>query len=266
MTKLVAILNVTPDSFYDGGRHHTNRAAIEMAQKIAVQGADLIEVGGESSRPGATPVSLAEELERVIPVIEAIRKTVPTRIAVDTMKPEVAAAAVAAGAALINDIAGFQNPQMVEVAATTGVDICLMHMQGIPQTMQSNPHYPNGVINEIMCWFEERTSELLNAGINKDRIIIDPGVGFGKTVADNIKIIHNLPRFKSLGFPILLGISRKSFMQKILQRNAQELLAATIAVNALIVNEGVDYIRVHDVSEHRDLLDLFAYWRKVTSG
>lgn len=256
MTKLMGILNVTPDSFFDKGHYFSPDKAIERGNAIYREGADILDIGGESTRPGSTPVTLEEELNRVIPVIQSLHSTIPIPISIDTNKPKVAHAAIEAGATFLNDVCGFQNPEMQEIAATTGLDICVMHMQGTPQNMQKDPHYSDGVISSLLQWFEGQISCLLKRGVKEKQIILDPGIGFGKTVDDNLKIIQNLAQLKALGFPLLVGISRKSFMGKILNKKPPELLPATLAVNTLLINANVDIIRVHDVLEHRDVIIL----------
>lgn len=258
MTKIMGILNVTPDSFYEGGRHSTTEAAVAHGIKLAEEGADLLDIGGESSRPGSDPVGEQEELERVIPVIKALHEKLSIPLSIDTMKSEVARQAVEAGASMINDVSGFHDSKMREVAASTGVDICVMHMQGLPKTMQQNPKYEGGVVPNIIKWFETRITDLLNAGVKRENIMLDPGIGFGKTVAHNYAILDNLVQFQSLGFPLLLGISRKSFLSKVANQpsDSNEILAATMAVNGLAINAGVDVIRVHDVKEHRVVINV----------
>jgi dihydropteroate synthase len=172
------------------------------------------------------------------------------------MKPSVARAAIEAGALMINDVSGFADPEMRKIAAYYKVPLCLMHMHGSPKTMQNHPYYPEGIIPYLLKYFKEQTALLIEYGVPKDKIIIDPGIGFGKTVADNLEIIHNLHRLKDIGYPILLGISRKSFLSKLLNKPSTDLLAATLAVNALGIIGGVDIIRVHDVQEHRDIIEV----------
>jgi len=261
MTQLMGILNVTSDSFYDGECFLAKEQAIARGLALVAEGADIIDVGGESTRPGAVPVSLAEELSRVIPVIKGLSTQTSTTLSIDTMKPEVAAAALEAGATLINDVSGFRHPQMRELAAQTKVDICVMHMQGEPRTMQDQPFYEEGIIPHLLNWFENRIQELRRSGVQDSQIILDPGIGFGKTVADNLKIIDNLTLLKSMGFRILLGASRKSFLSKIVNKPSANVLFETIAVNVLGVQQGVDIIRVHDVKEHRGVLDLMSRFR-----
>lgn len=254
----MGIINVTPDSFYADSRASGLEQAVEMAQRFVRQGADILDVGGESTRPGAKPVSEEEELKRVIPLIQTLTRAVGIPISIDTFKPAVARAAARAGAALLNDISGFSDPLMVSVAVEYDMEMCLMHMQGTPETMQSNPRYNEGVVPFLMKWFEKRIEELLNQGVSAHRIILDPGIGFGKTVADNVEILHNLPKLKTLGFPVLFGASRKSFLAKILSKPADKLLTATLGVNAIAIQAGIDIIRVHDVEEHRDLIDVLS--------
>lgn len=250
----MGIVNVTPDSFFDGGKDI--EASVAHALKLADEGADILDIGGESTRPGSEPVSIEEEFRRVIPVIQELKNNSTLPLSIDTYHPEVAEASVNAGASLINDITGFEDPAMRKIAADYGVTICVMHMQGKPKDMQDNPLYPKGVINELVEWFEKRIELLVKSGISPDKIMLDPGIGFGKTVAHNLEILHNLPRLKAIGFPLLTGISRKSFIGKLINRPPELRLAATIALNTLVVLNQVDVIRVHDVKEHRDAIDI----------
>jgi dihydropteroate synthase len=262
-TQIMGIVNVTPDSFFDGGKHFSTEQAVEHGIKLYEEGADILDIGGESTRPSSLRVSEEEELRRVIPVIEQLRTQVPITLSIDTMKTNVAAAAIAAGATLINDVTGFRDPAMREVAASApDVRLCVMHMQGTPETMQMHPHYPEGVVNAILAWFEGRIEELLQVGIREENIILDPGIGFGKTAEQNLEIIAHLSTFKALGFPVLLGVSRKSFLQKILKKSATESLSSTLAVNTIGVLSQVDIIRVHDVREHREMIDLVGHCTK----
>lgn len=255
-TKIMGILNATEDSFFAGSRCCDLAAAIAKGIDLWKQGADIIDIGGESSRPGAAAVSIDEELARVIPLIKELKKAQPLPLSIDTMKPIVAEQALAAGATLINDVSGFRHPAMVELAASSQATICVMHMLGTPATMQDAPLYENGIIAELTRWFESTVENLLRAGVKEKQIILDPGIGFGKTIADNLEIIDNLPKFKAIGFPLLLGISRKSFMGKILGLPAAELMPATLAMNVVAIRAAVDYIRVHDVKEHRQAVSL----------
>jgi dihydropteroate synthase len=254
--KLMGILNVTPDSFYDGGRYSSKDKSIEQGRLLLSQGADILDIGGESSRPNALPVTLEEELQRVIPIITVLSYEATAMISIDTTKPEVAKAALEAGATMLNDISGFVNPEMRRLAATSGVPLCLMHMQGNPKTMQLNPSYPMGIINEMLDWFKTRIQLLLDSGIKAHQITIDPGIGFGKTIADNIQIMQNLRQLKALGFPLLVGVSRKSFMSKTLNKGPDKLLAPTLAMNTVALLNGADIIRVHDVAENRAIIDM----------
>ncbi|MFQ5729038.1 MAG: dihydropteroate synthase [Waddliaceae bacterium] len=254
--KIMGILNATPDSFYEQGKFSDINKAIERGCQMHQEGADILDVGGESTRPGAPFVPEEEEMERVIPVIQALKRQIPITISIDTRKPRVAEAAVKEGASLINDVSGFHDPKMIEVAAKSQVRICVMHMLGTPKTMQLNPHYKEGVVNHLLQWFKERTELLCNSGIQKKNIIIDPGIGFGKTIEHNLEILHNLQRFRMMGFPVLLGLSRKSFMGKIVNKPASELLTTTITMNAVALMAKVEIIRVHDVAEHRDVVNI----------
>ena len=256
MTRIMGILNITPDSFYSNSRYPSVETAIKRAQDIYAEGADILDIGGESTRPGAPEVDPSIEMERIIPVIQAVHTLLP--ISVDTRKPTVAIAAIEAGATLLNDISGFSDPGMQEIAASSHVEICVMHMQGSPQTMQNNPFYPGGVVADLMHWFEKRIELLLKRGVSSKRIILDPGIGFGKTVEDNLQILRHLSQFKSLGFPLLLGISRKSFISKILEKNTENILYGTIGMNTLLIRAGIDIIRVHDVEAHRDVVRLLS--------
>lgn len=262
--RLMGIINSTPDSFYEEGRDSQIDSAIRHALQMVDEGADLIDVGGESSRPGALPISEEEELERVLPVITALRNQIP--ISIDTTKPTVARQALAAGATLINDINGFRNPEMVKVAAESGAQLCLMHMLGTPRTMQLSPHYPEGLIPTLLQFFETQIETVVNSGVHPKQIILDPGIGFGKTVDHCVEILLNIPTLKRLGFPLLIGLSRKSFISKIVGKPAPELLSATIALNTIALRAGADLIRVHDVREHRELIDLISYLGERGSG
>jgi len=250
----MGILNATPDSFFDQGRFFAPSLALQRGIQLYQEGADLIDIGGESTRPGAAAVSAEEETERVIPLIRMLKKEVPVPLSIDTMKFAVAKKALEAGASFINDVSGFRCIEMQKIAADARVPICVMHMHQTPATMQQNPQYPDGIIPFLIDWFKGRIDALIKAGVNEKQIILDPGIGFGKTVADNVEILQNLHIIKNLGFPLLIGLSRKSFLGKILNKNSPELLAATIAGNLAAVLEGTDYIRVHDVSAHADAM------------
>ncbi len=253
-TKIMGILNVTPDSFYDGGRFFDINKAVNKGVQMHKDGADIIDVGGESTRPFSKQVSESVELERVIPVIKELQRKIPGSISIDTMKPKVAIAAIEAGASIINDVSGFRNSEMIAAAKGRDVQICVMHMLNNPKAMQKDPYYEEGIIDHLLAWMKERSETLISTGIKKENIIFDPGIGFGKTVDDNIKILQNLLKLKCMGFPLLIGLSRKSFMGKIVDKSATELLSTSIALNTYAMLEGVEYIRVHDVLEHSDAL------------
>jgi dihydropteroate synthase len=255
MKKILGILNITPDSFSDGGCYFNSTLAIKQGLKLWEEGADCIDVGGESTRPGALSVSWQEEIKRVMPVVSALVKE-GVFVSIDTCKPEVAKEAVERGACMINDVTGFSNPKMREIAKESSVFCCIMHMQGTPKIMQERPHYPQGVLNELLQFFQKRTDELLERGIQKEKILIDPGIGFGKSLEDNYTILDNLPELKGLGFSLLVGLSRKSFMGKVLNRSPSELLCPTIAMNTSALLKGADWIRVHDVKEHKEVITL----------
>lgn len=261
-TQLMGILNATPDSFYDQSRFFDLEAAVKRGLQISNEGADLIDIGGESTRPGASPVSLEEECRRVIPLIKQLKSLVSIPLSIDTLKPKVASQALQAGADWINDVSGFRDPEMREIAASSGAMLCVMHMQGTPETMQINPEYHTSIIDHIKHWFSDTLEKLVKAGVKEEKIVLDPGIGFGKTVAHNLEIIHNLPELKRLGFPVLIGVSRKSFMSKILNKPTNELLAATLAMNSIAVLSQIDFIRVHDIQAHRDVIDLIEAYKK----
>lgn len=243
---IMGILNVTPDSFSDGGRFNVFDAALAHARQMASEGATLIDVGGESTRPGAAPVSVEEELQRVIPVIRAIHAELPVVVSVDSSKPEVMLAAAEAGAGLINDVRALRWPGAVEAAAKTQLPVCLMHMQGEPGTMQRAPYYDN-VVDEVRRFFQERVDRCTAAGIAPANIILDPGFGFGKTLAHNVCLLQNLPALSQLGFPLLVGVSRKSMVGALLNLPVTERVNGSIALAGLAVWLGASIIRAHDV-------------------
>ena len=248
-TYVMGILNVTPDSFYDGKRYDTLENAIERALKLAEEGADIIDVGGESTRPGAYPVSEAEEIKRVIPIIKILSKQLRKPISIDTYKAKVAEKAIDAGASIINDIGGLlMDKKMAMVAAEAHVPVIIMHKKGIPRTMQKYPIRKN-LLSEIMSSLRKSISIAIDAGIDEDKIILDPGIGFGKTVQHNLEILKRLREFKSMGFPILIGTSRKKFIGTILNLPVQERLYGTLATIAVAVMNGAHIVRVHDVRE-----------------
>lgn len=253
---VMGALNVTLDSFYDGGKHASAASAVERALEMVEEGADVIDVGGESSRPGATPVSLEEELERVVPVIEGIRKRSEIPLSVDTTKAAVAREAIARGASIVNDISALRfDPALAQVVAASGSFVILMHMQGEPRTMQLSPSYTDPV-GEIRDFLAERIEFAVRSGIARERIFVDPGIGFGKRLEHNLEILRNLSRFTTLGAPLLVGVSRKRFLGEILDLAPEERLEGTIAANAVAVAYGADAIRVHDVKEGRRTADV----------
>lgn len=247
-TLIMGILNVTPDSFSDGGDFFSFESAVEQAQKLISDGAHILDIGGESTRPFSEQVSAEEESRRVIPVIEAITKRVSVPISVDTAKSEVAKQALEAGASMINDISALRSdPLMAEVAADYGVPVILMHMKGTPKTMQVNPAYDN-LLREIKSFFEERVETARSLGIQKEKIIIDPGIGFGKGLHDNLCLIRNLHFLEELDLPVLLGVSRKAFIGQILDLPPEERIEGTIASALLSILNGAHILRVHDVA------------------
>jgi dihydropteroate synthase len=253
---VMGILNATPDSYYDKGSYFSFHKAVQRGLQIEQEGADILDIGGESARPWAEPVPLEEELRRVLPLIEALMPQLSIPISIDTRKAQVAARAVELGASLINDISGFSDPAMQELAAGCDADLCIMHMLGTPQTMQMHPEYPEGVVVHVMRFFEKRIQELVNRGVKPERMILDPGIGFGKTVEQNYLLLHAIDQFKSFNLRVLIGASRKSFIQKTLGKLPEDTLAATLAVHGFSLAKGADILRVHDVKEHRDIVDM----------
>lgn len=243
----MGILNVTPDSFSDGGRFTSDEATGRQVEQMLAAGVDIIDVGGESTRPFADPVPAAEELKRVIPAIEHIRQLSKVPVSIDTTKAEVARQALAAGANMVNDISALRmDPEMVEVVRGYDGPVIIMHMQGTPGDMQVNPVYGD-VVEDIRTFFKQRTGWMVEQGIGRDRIIIDPGIGFGKTLEHNLEILRNIERFKALGFPVLIGHSRKSFLEKLLGLPMEARDCPTAVISALCTRQGADILRVHDV-------------------
>lgn len=253
-TKIMGIVNVTPDSFYSKSRAFDVDQAVEKAHLLQKLGADIIDIGGESTAPTSAPVDEEVEMRRVLPVLEKLQSTIP--ISIDTSKPQVAKRAIELGASIINDVTGFTNPQMRKLAADTGVQCCVMHMQGTPQTMQINPSYPRGVVLEVYEWLEAQTRLCIQDGIQKEKIIIDPGIGFGKTMQDNFALIQHAKKFVQMGFQVLYGTSRKTFLRKFFQKEAEDVLAGTLAVDSFLALQGVHILRVHDVQEHVDAIQV----------
>jgi dihydropteroate synthase len=246
---IIGVLNVTPDSFYDGGRYNNSKQAVERALQMVEEGADIIDIGGESSRPGSNPVEEKEELERVVPVIKKLADKINVPISIDTYKAGVAERAIDVGASMVNDISALRmDEKMANVVRSRGVPVCLMHMQGTPRNMQKNPRYKD-VVSEIFAFLKERIEFCEQAGIDIERTIVDPGIGFGKTVLHNLEILRNLDQFKSLGRPIMIGVSRKSFMGKVLQLEPEERLEGSLASTVWCMMKGASILRVHDVRE-----------------
>jgi len=249
--RVMGIVNVTPDSFSDGGKFAATNLAIEHALRLASEGADILDIGGESTRPNATPVSLQEELDRVIPVIEGLMKQVNIPLSIDTYKPQVMQAAIAAGASMVNDVRALQEDGALEIVAKSNAGVCLMHMQGTPQTMQNHPHYDD-VVNDIKAFLMARLQATMNetnghAGIGASRIVLDPGFGFGKTREHNITLIRKLESFAELGQPLLVGLSRKSVLGQVTGKNVDARLYASIAASVIAAQKGARILRVHDV-------------------
>ena len=247
-TLLMGVLNVTPDSFYDGGRYLREEDALRHAERLLEEGADILDVGGESSRPGAESVSVEEEAARTVGVVRCIVAATQAPVSIDTTKAEVAMRAIEAGATMVNDITALTGDEaMARVAAQTGVAVCIMHMQGRPRTMQCNPTYRD-VVSEVRDYLAERAETAMQAGIQRDRIVLDPGFGFGKRAVHNLEIVRRLHRFVELGFPVLLGPSRKSTIGEVLGGlPPEERLEGTAAIAALAISQGVAILRVHDV-------------------
>jgi len=252
-TLIMGILNRTPDSFSDGGSFTDLAAAVRHAKKMARDGADIIDVSGESTRPGSEPVSQREEIDRTIPVIERIASEIGIPISIDTSKHEVALRAIRAGASMVNDVTGLKgDPKMAGVVSGHNVAVSVMHMRGAPKNMQENTDYGD-LMGEVLDGLTESIDIALAAGIRPDKIIVDPGIGFGKTVAHNLSLIRGLKEIEALGFPVLIGISRKSFIGSLLGRGISERLAGSLSASVVAIANGADILRVHDVKETRDL-------------
>jgi dihydropteroate synthase len=252
--RLMGILNVTPDSFSDGGQFDSVAVAVERGLALAREGADLIDVGGESTRPGATPVPVEEELQRVVPVIERLAGLVNVPLSIDTMKASVARAALGAGATVVNDVsAGTFDDGMLPLLAGSNCGVVLMHMQGTPQTMQREPRYGD-VVREVRDYLNRRGAACEAAGIARERVVVDPGVGFGKTAEHNVELLRHVGELRAAGRPVLIGHSRKRFLYKLLGRETDERLAGTVGASIALAAQGVDILRVHDVGVVRDAL------------
>ncbi|HEY9268322.1 MAG TPA: dihydropteroate synthase [Methylotenera sp.] len=254
---VMGIVNVTPDSFSDGGKYSSVGLAVEHALQLIAEGADILDIGGESTRPGAAAVSLDEELRRVIPVIEALSKVTTVPLSIDTYKPEVMRAAIQEGVDIVNDICALRENGALEIVANSNAGVCLMHMQGVPQTMQINPQYTD-VVAEVKQFLADRVGACLAHGIASERITLDPGFGFGKTTVHNVALIQHLDSFLELGFPLLVGLSRKSVLGRIAGGDEQQRLHAGLAASVISVMKGAKIVRVHDVKATVDALKVVA--------
>ena len=251
----MGVLNITPDSFSDGGAWFSAGQAVAHARQMAEAGADIIDVGGESTRPGSVPVPVEEELQRVIPVLEALRASLDLPVSIDTRKPAVMREAVAAGAGMVNDVNALQAEGAVDTVAELGVPVCLMHMQGVPETMQDMPDYQD-VVAEVVAFLEQRAAACESAGIAPGQIVLDPGFGFGKSVEHNLSLLRHLDRLTALGYPVLVGLSRKSLIGKILGLPVDKRLYPSIALAVLAVWQGASIVRCHDVRETREAVQM----------
>ncbi|RMU62682.1 Dihydropteroate synthase [Pseudomonas syringae pv. syringae] len=256
-THVMGILNATPDSFSDGGRYSQLDAALRHAEAMVQAGATLIDVGGESTRPGARPVSASEEVERVAPLVEVIARELDVIISVDTSTPEVMLATVGLGAGLINDVRALQRPGALEAAASTGLPVCLMHMLGEPGTMQNDPHYDD-LVGEVCAFLAERMKQCVAAGIGQQQIILDPGFGFAKTLEHNLSLFKHMEALHALGRPLLVGVSRKSMIGAVLGRPVDQRLSGGLALAVLAMAKGARILRVHDVAETADVVRMIA--------
>ena len=260
--KIMGVLNATPDSFSDGGSYYTaNRLDVDLvlarARQMVAEGASIIDIGGESTRPGASPVSAQQELERVIPLVEAIASDVDVVISVDTSTPEVMLEAAKAGAGMLNDVRALSRDGALEAALKTDLPVCLMHMQGQPQGMQHNPQYGR-VVNEVLGFLSERVAACESAGIAKQKLLLDPGFGFGKSLEHNLLLLKHLGAFEALGLPLLVGLSRKSMFEHLLGRPVDQRLPASVSAALMAVQQGASIVRVHDVAATADSLTLWA--------
>lgn len=258
--RIMGVLNVTPDSFSDGGAWVSRKQALMHAHHMAAAGADMIDVGGESTRPGAATVSVDEELERTIPLVEKLYNELVLPISIDTSKPEVMQAAAAAGAGLINDVYALRRPGALEAAAASGLPVCLMHMQGEPDSMQDKPDYVD-VVAEVEGFLLQRVEACVSAGMPRERILLDPGFGFGKRLEHNLQLLREMPRLASHGYAVLAGLSRKSMLGQLTGRGVEDRVSASVAAAMLAVQGGAAIVRVHDVAETRDALRILnAVW------
>lgn len=259
---IMGVLNITPDSFSDGGENLDPEVAVQQARRLFDAGADIIDVGGESTRPGAKQVTLSLERSRVIPVIKELsRLDIP--VSIDTQKPELMQEAIDGGACLVNDISGAKTPEVASLITRTGAGICVMHMQGSPGDMQNNPRYSN-VVEEVFDYLNKKVMDLVRAGVSSDRIVIDPGFGFGKNLEHNVSLLTQLTKFREIGCPILVGLSRKSMLGLITEKqDPADRLGSSVAAAIFAVGQGADIVRVHDVNETRDALVAWQFFSEA---
>jgi len=264
--QIMGVINITPDSFSDGGNLLSENKpdldkVINHAASMVDEGVDWLDVGGESTRPGASPVTVSEELDRVIPVIEALKARFETRVSVDTSQPEVIKSAAVAGASMVNDVRALQVEGALKAAADSGMSICLMHMQGVPKSMQNEPNYES-VFEQVRTFLQARIDAILNVGVDRRKICIDPGFGFGKTLAHNLQLVDTLPELCALGYPVLVGFSRKSMIGAMTQREPSQREAGTMMLNTLALQKGASIFRVHEVSAAADMVKI---WHSIQS-
>jgi dihydropteroate synthase len=255
--RIMGIVNVTPDSFSDGGQYSSTEKAVDHALQLVEEGADILDIGGESTRPGATPVSLEDELARVLPVIEQLAQRTTVPLSIDTYKPQVMRAAIAAGADIVNDVRALQEPGALEIVADSRAGVCLMHMQGTPQTMQQDPHYDD-VVAEVNAFLAARLAAAEAAGIARERVVLDPGFGFGKKTQHNLQLLQEIGQTLALGRPLLVGLSRKSVLGQITGGDVNARLHASLAASVISVMKGARIVRVHDVKATADALKVTA--------
>lgn len=262
--RIMGILNVTPDSFSDGGRHAVPDDALRHAERMLAEGAAIIDVGGESTRPGAEPVSVQQELDRVVPVVEALVREFDALVSVDTSTPEVIEATAQAGAGMINDVRNLRREGALAAAVASGLPVCLMHMVGEPGDMQDDPRYDVPVEEAVAAFLAERVAACEAAGLRRERMLLDPGFGFAKTVEHNLRLLKHMDRLAALGLPLLVGMSRKSMIGKVLGRPVEERLSGGLALSALAVERGARILRVHDVGPHVDAVNMT--WAVLEEG
>lgn len=255
---IMGILNVTPDSFSDGGHFFSPKKAIDHAYQMLDEGADMIDIGGESTKPGALPVSIDEEIARIKPVLEALKNETNLYLSLDTNKAKVMELGLDLGVSMINDVYALRNEGAMDVIAKSSCDVCLMHMQGKPQTMQTNPQY-NDVVNEVKSFLSDRINACIKNDIHQDRIVIDPGFGFGKTFEDNLNVFNSITQFQDLKSPMLIGISRKSMIRTIIGDNEDDIIQLSAFMAALAAQRGASILRVHDVKETQKALNYFSW-------